>query len=134
MKWDRIVPNEQTGEPALYIKTLFSLFGLSVRLHKITQPDAPEQFHTHPGFAIRLILAGGYSEEMFDGRIRYWRPGRLGIVCHSDCHRINSILSRGPSYSLWIRGKTRYPTMLRGAGWPAEWQDRPALGAKPKEN
>lgn len=37
--WDRILKSEKDGLPLLYIKTLFSFRGRSIRLHKIIYPD-----------------------------------------------------------------------------------------------
>lgn len=131
MKWDKVLKSEKDGLPLLYIKTLLSFGGRSIRLHKIIYPDPWEQFHTHPGRAIRIILWGGYVEEMLDGTMRTWKPGMIGLVRHDDCHRINRLLHEMPraSYSLWLRGKARHETMLKGTGWPVEWRNRPGLGA-----
>lgn len=124
MKWDRTVDSERDGLPVLYIKHLLHLLGRRIDLHKIIYPDPWECFHSHPArWAVRIILWGGYTEEMYDGTIRKWWPGKIGIVRHSDVHRINRLLSGRPSYSLWIRGKVRHQTQLRGTGWPVELQD-----------
>lgn len=121
--WDRSINSERDGLPVLFIKYIVAWRGCRIDLHKIIYPDPWECFHSHPaGWAIRIILWGGYVEEMYDGTMRYWRPGRIGIVRHSDVHRINRLLSARPSYSLWIRGKVRHQTQLRGTGW-GELQD-----------
>jgi len=123
MKWDKVVNSERDGLPILHIKHLFHWRGRRIDLHKIEWPDPWECFHSHPARAIRIILWGGYVEEMYDGVMRYWRPGRIGMVRHFDIHRINRLLHERPSYSLWIRGKVRHPTQLKGTGWPIELQD-----------
>lgn len=133
MKWDRVQISEKDGLPLIYIKTLFSFGGRSIRLHKIIYPDPWEQFHTHPGRAIRIILWGGYVEEMHDGTMREWLPGMIGLLRHDDCHRINRLRHERPSYSLWLRGKARHETMLKGTGWPVEIRNRPGLGAVKNE-
>lgn len=116
--WDRTVDSERDGLPLLYIKYIFKLWGRRIDLHKIIYPDPWECFHSHPaGWAIRIVLWGGYSEEYYDGTMVDRKPGHIGIVRHSDVHRINRLLSERPSYSLWLRGKVRHQTQLRGTGW-----------------
>jgi hypothetical protein len=122
--WDQTIDGDD-GLPLLLIKKLFSFMGRGVWLHKIVWPDPWERFHTHPAsWAVRIILWGGYVEEMHDGTMRYWRPGSIGIVRHDDCHRINRLLRERPSYSLWIRGKRRHPIYLKGDAWPVEIRNR----------
>lgn len=105
--------------PVLFIKHLLHWRGRRVDLHKIVWPDEWECFHSHPAnWAIRIILWGGYVEEMYDGTMRKWWPGKIGIVRNTDVHRINRLLKERPSYSLWIRGKVRHGTGLFGSGWP----------------
>lgn len=77
LKWDKIVKSEDDGLPVLLIKNLLHLFGRRIDLHKIVWPDKWECFHSHPAnWAIRIILWGGYVEEMHDGTMRRWWPGR----------------------------------------------------------
>ena len=63
MNWDRWVGNF-TDEPVFYIKHLVHLFGCRIDLHKMVLPDEEDCFHTHPAWAIRIILKGGYVEEI----------------------------------------------------------------------
>lgn len=124
MKYDRVVNSERDGLPLLHIKHLVHLFGRRIDLHKIEWPDPWECFHSHPArWSIRIIIWGGYVEERYDGTMKEWRTGMIGIVRHSDVHRINRLRFERPSYSLWLRGKVRYPTQLKGVGWPAELQN-----------
>lgn len=124
IKWDKTITSERDGLPVLFIKHLFKWRGRRIDLHKIVWPDSWECFHSHPAsWAIRIILWGGYVEEMYDGTMRKWWPGKIGIVRHSDVHRINRLLKERPSYSLWVRGKIRHPTYLKGTGWPVELQN-----------
>lgn len=123
LKWDKTVDSERDGLPVLYIKNLFHLWGRRIDFHKIIYPDPWECFHSHPANAIRVVVFGGYSEEYYDGHIVNRKPGHVGLVRHSDVHRINRLLSESPSYSLWFRGKVRHQTQLRGTGWPVELQD-----------
>jgi hypothetical protein len=78
-------------------------------------------YHTHPAKALRLVLWGGYVEELEDGTRVQWWPGKVGLVRPDLSHRIAS-LPRGNSYSLWLRGPKTHKIELRGPGWekPAE--------------
>lgn len=122
--YDRAVNSERDNLPLLYIKYIFAWRGRRIDLHKIIYPDPWECFHSHPAsWAIRIILWGGYTEELHDGTMKEWKPGMIGIVRHDCIHRINRLRSGRPSYSLWIRGKVRHPTGLFGTGWPVELQN-----------
>jgi len=121
--YDRTVESERDGGPLIQIKHIFHWRGYRIDLHKILWPDPWECFHSHPASAIRIILWGGYTEEYHDGTMRARKPGHIGIVRHSDVHRINRLQHERPSYSLWFRGKIRHPTQLKGSGWPIELQD-----------
>lgn len=122
--WSRAVTSERDGLPVLLIKNLVHLFGRRIDLHKIVYPDPWECFHRHPAsWAIRIVLWGGYVEEYYDGTMKARRPGHIGIVRHTDIHRINRLRRERPSYSLWFRGKVRHQTQLKGTGWPVELQD-----------
>lgn len=92
--------------PNLSYIVLLRAFGWVIRIHKINEPDLP-RFHSHPANAFRLILRGGYVEQTLDGTLHTLKPGYAGIVRHDFFHRIVS-LTKGPSYSLWIRGPKRY--------------------------
>ncbi|TGQ69538.1 hypothetical protein EN829_014925 [Mesorhizobium sp. M00.F.Ca.ET.186.01.1.1] len=92
------------GRPSLFIKKLFRVFGCVVQLHMFIRADDPGCFHTHPAWAVRIILRGGYVEELGDGRWRAWRPGSFGIVGPDYEHRIGGLLNGKWSWSLWLRG------------------------------
>lgn len=122
--YDKVVRSERDGLPLLHIKNLFHWRGRRIDLHKIEWPDPWECFHSHPAsWAIRIILWGGYVEELKDGTMINWWPGKIGIVRNDTVHRINRLRHERPSYSLWIRGKVRHETLLTGSGWPLELQD-----------
>lgn len=113
------------GNPALFIKRLASWRGRCIDLHKMVTADMPECFHTHPARAIRVILWGGYTEEV-EGNgdpencqmdLRDWYPLMVGRVEPELSHRIAWLHGR-VSYSLWLRGRKTHDTQLRGAGWP----------------
>lgn len=102
------------GRPALWIKKLARVRGRVLQLHKFVRADDEGCFHTHPAWAIRVVLWGGYIEEMGDGRLRTWFPGRVGVVHPELEHRIASLINGHVSYSLWIRGRKCRKIEVRG--------------------
>lgn len=126
------------GRPVMYIKRLLRIplyrskgrvRSIRIDLHKMVAPDAPDCFHTHPAWAIRMPLWGGYEEEILEERCdllwderwhRIQRALDISLVAPALCHRIASLLNGRVSYSLWIRGPITADVELRGDGWPAE--------------
>lgn len=105
------------GNPVMLIKRLFRKGDFRVDLHCFIRADKEGCFHTHPRWAFRLVLWGGYTEELESGKKRFWFPGKGGFVSPSYCHRIHS-LSFYASFSLWIRFPTKlHKVELRGPGW-----------------
>lgn len=105
------------GRPTLWVKRFLSWRGWRVDLHKMVGADDADCFHTHPATAFRLVLWGGYVEEIEDGRWRFWFPGRFGIVRPALCHRIAGLRNGRASFSLWIRAPKSAAVELRGDGW-----------------
>lgn len=129
MNWDAWVGHPD-GTIVMLIKNLLAFRGRRVQAHRMIAADLPGCYHTHPAFAIRIVLWHGYVEEVYDisnGRThtKRWRPGMIGLVRPSLAHRIAELPS-GPNVSLWLRGRVRYPIMLMGDGWPPEmrWTSR----------
>jgi hypothetical protein len=127
--WDGWIGNFD-GEPVYWKKKLLSIGSITVRLHKFVKADDVECFHSHPFWAVRIVLWGGYVEEIYDPPVaptsiisirlpkwKAWKPLRVGLVRPEFTHRIAWLL-RGVSYSLWIHGSTTSPIYLRGQGWP----------------
>lgn len=119
--WDFWVGNDPLGGIAsavLFVRHLAHWRGRRVDLHKIVQADQPNCFHTHPAWAIRIILRGGYYEEAVD-RVtgepyhQVWRPGNVGLVAPQFTHRISRLIN-GPSYSLWLRGQCNHNIWVGG--------------------
>ncbi len=108
MNWDKFVG------AGLAIKWLLHVRGRRVQLHRINKADELGCFHTHPAKAVRIILWGGYTEELEDGTFVEWKPGNIGLVRPSFSHRIHKV---DTSYSLWIRGRVTTNVELRGDGW-----------------
>jgi PAS domain-containing protein len=105
------------GRPTFWTRTLLEAFGWRVSLHRMVATDDADCFHTHPAFALRIVLEGGYAEQLLDGTEVEWRPGMVGIVRPSLAHRISRLRNGRVSYSLWIRGPKRAPILLKGDGW-----------------
>lgn len=102
------------GRPALLIKRLAGAFGCKVQLHKFVRADDPECFHTHPAWAVRIVLWGGYVEERGNGTWRMWWPGRIGVVRPELEHRVAGLRNGRSSFSLWLRGPKCREIQLRG--------------------
>lgn len=158
IKWDRWVGSASGLErdATLRIKHLVHIWGRRLDLHGIAKADEPGCFHTHPALATRIILWGGYEEEVLESEAgccigggsrvgedccdrpvdlawrREWKPGMIGVVEPDFCHRISRVL-RGPSYSLWLRGRITHKVRLLGKGWPptAEAYDKFRFPAEP---
>lgn len=109
------------GKPTFFLKRLVHLFGCRIDLHKFVGADAPNCFHTHPAYAIRIILWGGYTEEVYEngigGKLAHWFPGNIGLVKPPFAHRVGSIHNGKSSWSLWLRGPICAPVKLVGTGW-----------------
>lgn len=128
-EWDRWVSSVKGGDVStavLWIKHLlhWERLGWRVDLHKMTRPDEVNKFHTHPAFAWRIILAGGYVEEVVDPisgdlYMQKWLPGNVGLIEPQFCHRI-AFLYDGPSYSLWLRGRCTHDIFV-GEFWQGEF-------------
>lgn len=116
MEWDEWI-GSLDGRPTMWVKHLFCHFGCHIDLHKMVKADDPDCFHTHPAYAVRIILRGGYAEEV-EGQKWWndWLPGMVGIVRPSLCHRVAG-LQHDESYSIWIRFRKIAPIELRGEGW-----------------
>lgn len=102
------------GRPSLWIKKLVRAFGCVVQLHMFVRADDPGCFHTHPAYAARIIVWGGYVEELGDGRLRAWRPGMIGVVPPDLEHRIDRLINGRSSWSIWLRGPKRAAINIRG--------------------
>lgn len=105
------------GKPTFWYATLWEWKGRKIDIHFMSGKDKPECFHTHPAYAIRVILWGGYIEELEGGRHQAWYPGMIGLVKPSCSHRIAGLRNGRASYSIWIRFKKRAEIELRGIGW-----------------
>jgi hypothetical protein len=108
------------GRPTFWSKTLLRVGSWRLDLHKFIAGDDAGCFHTHPAHALRVILFGGYVEEVERvgaPHLRSWRPGMIGLIPPSLSHRVVSLRNGRVSYSLWIRGPKVARIELRGDGW-----------------
>lgn len=117
MNWDEW-RGSLDGRPTMWIKRLLYVLRCRIDLHKFVSNDDEGCFHTHPAHAIRIVLWGGYVEQLEDGTFATWRPGNCGIVRPALSHRVASLLNGRVSYSLWLRGPICAGVDLRGPGWP----------------
>jgi hypothetical protein len=118
MNWDEW-RGSLDGRPTFWSKTLLRFRGCKICLHKFVGVDDPNCFHTHPATAVRIILWGGYVEELDTAERRTWWPGMIGIVRPAYCHRATALNNGRASYSLWLRGPITNTVELRGSGWRA---------------
>lgn len=113
LRWDEW-RGSNDGRPSLLIRKFVRALGCVVQVHKFIRADDPGCFHTHPAWAVRIILHGGYVEELGSGERRTWQPGRIGIVRPSLEHRIDALLNGQASWSLWLRGPKVRQVNVRG--------------------
>lgn len=104
VKWKANPFTNKAGENVFFIRNLFKFRGWRVRLHKFTHADDPGCFHSHPAVAYRLVLWGGYIEEMEFGTMRRCGIGFFSKIEPDFVHRIHELLNNRVSISLWIRG------------------------------
>lgn len=117
MRWDEWI-GSLDGRPTLWVKHLLCGWGVHLDLHKMVKADDPECFHTHPAYAVRIVLYGGYAEERWPNRDREtWWSGRFGIIAPDLCHRVSALQNGRVSYSLWLRFRKVAPIHLLGIGW-----------------
>ncbi len=113
------------GNVTMLTKHLVHLFGCRVDVHKFVGVDAEGCFHTHPALAVRVVLWGGYVEQLESGFYRAWRMFDIGLVRPELSHRVALRLGQGPVYTLWIRGRTHgRKAQLRGSGWPKDIMEK----------
>lgn len=119
MRWDEWRGNLDGSVIVMRIKHLLSFNGYKLDLHKFIGEDAAECFHTHPAMAIRLIIRGGYIEEIEGGKLKVWKAPMIGIVRPELSHRVSTVFSGG-AYSIWLRFPKKHKVQLRGIGWPSD--------------
>lgn len=137
-RWDRWIGNDPVGgyeTAVLKIKHLVHLFGWRIDLHCFIAADGEGCFHTHPAMAVRVVLCGGYEEEIWDRRpwnpsftclgsitkrprdFDLWLPGSVGIIRPEFAHRVHRLANGKSSYSLWFRGPITHDIHILGPGY-----------------
>lgn len=129
MKWDHWIGKTPQGPVVMRIKHLVHIerWGFRIDLHKFIEADDPGCFHTHPAKAFRIVLWGGYLEEICHDKAgipyttswAFLHLGSMGWVKPEFCHRIASLFGSA-SYSLWFRWRVTHKVELVGWGWPPE--------------
>lgn len=103
---------EGVGEEmaVLWVKNVVHLFHCRIDYHSIVRADKPNNFHSHPAWAIRWVRKGGYVEEVVDPftgehYFEFIRAGHIGIIGPNFRHRVDRLLNEDtPSESWWFRG------------------------------
>lgn len=120
MKWDEW-RGSLDGRPTFYSKRIFTVFGWRVSIHKFVSTDDDGCFHSHPATAFRVILWGGYEEEIRVSAVQTYlrkrRPLHASFVQPYLVHRVHSLINGRASYSLWVRGPKTNQIELLGGGW-----------------
>lgn len=104
-------------------------FPISVRLHRIMRKDNDKHQHDHPWNARRIVLRGGYVEQLADGSYQGLRAGDTATLNFGEYHRITSV-SNGGVWTLFVTGKYRGTWGFNVAGVKVPW--RQYLGLEPK--
>ncbi len=100
----------------MWVKHLLRVGGYRVAIHKFVRADEEGCFHSHPAHAIRIVLSGGYIEELSNGTKRAVRPGHVGHIAPALEHRVAALLDGRSSWSLWLRGPSIAKIHIRGCG------------------
>jgi hypothetical protein len=106
----RRFPSKAIGDGAgnnlLIRHVLFKSGPLSVYLHEFNRGDNDRCLHDHPWHFLVVILAGGYSETMADGKTYWRRPGSILWRPARTAHRVDLPAGRR-AWSLVIVGRKR---------------------------
>lgn len=130
-EWDYWIGHSNSGPVVMHIKKLCRIpfTGWQIHLHKMVAADMVDCHHTHPAFAVRFVLWGGYVEEVHTDLsdiapwFVHWKPGSFGIIRPEFAHRIHA-LYRKTSWSLWLRGPIIAEIELVGRGWQRQREQK----------
>ena len=119
----KVIKNLDQTQEYLVRYSLRLPFGWSVKVHQILLSDGDRCRHSHPWIMIRVILKGGYTEEVGPGKFvelkpwRPWYPFRMYYAGWNFQHRIHK-LTNGPNWSLVLMGpkKREWGFFVKG-GW-----------------
>jgi hypothetical protein len=81
-----------------------------VYVHHFYRGDDDRKLHNHPWkWALSLILAGGYQEELRTKqdtvRSKVFRPGMLNLLTQKSFHRVDLLDCENGSWSVFVVGK-----------------------------
>lgn len=96
------------GKDYLQRYYLGTVLGVQFYIHRFLDSDPDEEVHDHPWrWAVSLILAGHYSEELLDTeKRRHMWPGRLNVITGTKFHRVHFINDGQPDvWTLFFHGK-----------------------------
>ena len=124
MKWDGWrgnsngeINNITIDKATMLIKNVFKCSRFGVNVHLFVGSDGENCFHSHQSLNFRLILWGGYIEELENGRKKVWLPLMFGFVPHNYSHRVCKVIGK-KCCTLWIKGRVvKHKVMLTGTGW-----------------
>lgn len=88
----------------------------SIKIHEICQSDEDRATHRHPWMFASLILKGSYEEELEEGRIKKFRPGKINFKPARQFHRLH--LKTDKVWTLVITGKRK-----REWGFFVPWEE-----------
>jgi hypothetical protein len=114
------------GENTYMRRWGIELFGYKIKLHQILMPDDDRCQHDHPYWMFRVILWGGYVEEIdCPGLCRCnleLKPGHMSFCPATYTHRITKLRNGHSSWSFVIAGpETREWGFFTKVGW-MPWQ------------
>lgn len=114
-----------SGNRAVVIyKHLLKVGEWQIDLHKIAGVDKIGCYHSHPAWAYRIVLWGGYEEVIVEEDPKgVWTIRNIkifgflahGWVAPEYVHNIYKVKPR--TYTLWIRGPKTHKVRLIGKGW-----------------
>ena len=122
MKFSHRTIKDIAGENVYMRRWGIELFGYKIKIHQILRPDDDRCEHDHPYWMFRIILWGGYSEEVgcdgFCHKIKVCRPGHISFCPATYRHRISKLHNGHSSWSFVIAGpETREWGFFTKSGW-----------------
>jgi hypothetical protein len=113
--------HDNCGAPFLARLAIFTIFGLSLKLHIFLRSDADIELHDHPWSFWTLILCGGYNEVTEKGVITR-KPGSLSFRPAKWRHRVELNIKQHPNWQELRPCATLVLTMPVKRDW-GFWRD-----------
>ncbi|WP_425618078.1 hypothetical protein NA78x_001771 [Anatilimnocola sp. NA78] len=139
----KVITDLARAAPYLIRWSMWLPFGCSLKLHQIVRPDDDRCMHDHPWWFLRIILWGGYTEDvrhafelnetawMLDVYTetcvrkpwRPWAPWRIYWCPSNFAHRITKLTNGRSSWSLVLCGpRSQEWGFFTRSGWVA-WRE-----------